>query len=131
MTTASPPELETEVRITSDGTARIILRGRLDAKTVAGCWNDLGPLRLASINKIEIEASDMRSCDSSGIALLPSWLVLPDIQSGRLTKLFEDYEVNPNNAQSSVTALYLPNHRGSKRVKAFIDLLLTTAMAWT
>jgi DNA-binding transcriptional LysR family regulator len=69
--------------------------------------------------------------NGSGIALLPSWLVLPDIQSGRLTKLFEDYEVNPNNAQSSVTALYLPNHRGSKRVKAFIDLLLTTAMAWT
>jgi len=30
-----------------------------------------------------------------------------------------------------VTALYLPNHRGSKRVKAFIDLLLTTAIAWT
>ncbi len=68
MTTAAQPELETEVRITSDGTLRIILRGCLDAKTVAGCWNDLGRLRLAAMNKIEVEASEMRSCDSSGIA---------------------------------------------------------------
>jgi phospholipid/cholesterol/gamma-HCH transport system permease protein len=70
MTPPSQPELETEVRITSDGTARILLRGRLDAKTVAACWNNLGRLRLASINRIEIEASDLRSCDSSGMALL-------------------------------------------------------------
>jgi len=66
--------------------------------------------------------------NGSGIALLPSWLVLPSIQSGQLTKLFEDYEVNPNDSQSLVTALYLPNHRGSKRVNAFIDLLLKTAL---
>jgi DNA-binding transcriptional LysR family regulator len=66
--------------------------------------------------------------NGSGIALLPSWLVLPGIQSGQLTKLFEDYEVNPNDSQSLVTALYLPNHRGSKRVNAFIDLLLKTAL---
>jgi phospholipid/cholesterol/gamma-HCH transport system permease protein len=70
MTTAPEPELETELRITSDGTARIILRGRLDAKTVAGCWNDVGRLRLAAINRIEVEASDLRYCDSSGMALL-------------------------------------------------------------
>ena len=67
--------------------------------------------------------------NGSGIALLPSWLVLPSIQSGQLTKLFEDYEVNPNDSQSLVTALYLPNHRGSKRVNAFIDLLLKTALS--
>ncbi|MDN7179577.1 LysR substrate-binding domain-containing protein [Caballeronia sp. SEWSISQ10-4 2] len=66
--------------------------------------------------------------NGSGIALLPSWLVLPGIQSGQLTKLFEDDEVNPNDAQSLVAALYLPNHRGSKHVNAFIDLLLKTAL---
>ncbi|QBR01995.1 LysR family transcriptional regulator [Paraburkholderia pallida] len=63
----------------------------------------------------------------AGIALLPSWLVAPDVQSGRLTKLFEGYEVNPNHARSAVTALYLPNQRGSRRISAFIELVTTTA----
>jgi phospholipid/cholesterol/gamma-HCH transport system permease protein len=70
MTTAFQPELETELQITSDGTARIILRGRLNAKTVADCWSNLGRLHLAAVNKIEIEASELRACDSSGMALL-------------------------------------------------------------
>jgi DNA-binding transcriptional LysR family regulator len=65
--------------------------------------------------------------NGSGIALLPSWLVASDVQSGRLTKLFEGYEVNPNNARSAVTALYLPNQRGSRRISAFIDLVANAA----
>ncbi|WP_245639688.1 LysR substrate-binding domain-containing protein [Paraburkholderia heleia] len=35
----------------------------------------------------------------AGVALLPGWLVATDVQSERLTRLFEGYEVNPNNAQ--------------------------------
>src|SRR6266700_2688827 len=70
MTTAPQKELETQVRITPDGMAQIILRGRLDAQTVAGCWNDLQPLRLAAINKLEVEATGLRFCDSAGLALL-------------------------------------------------------------
>lgn len=65
--------------------------------------------------------------NGAGIALLPSWLVAADVQSGRLTKLFEDYEVNPNNARSAVTALYLPNQRGSRRIAAFIELVTVAA----
>ncbi|MBP0588157.1 LysR family transcriptional regulator [Paraburkholderia sp. LEh10] len=65
--------------------------------------------------------------NGSGIALLPSWLVASDVQSGRLTRLFESYEVNPNNARSAVTALYLPNQRGSRRISAFIDLVTSAA----
>lgn len=61
--------------------------------------------------------------DGAGIALLPDWLVEPDIQSGKLLKLFEHYDVTPNDARSVVSALYLPNQRGSKRVNAFIDLV--------
>lgn len=64
--------------------------------------------------------------DGSGIALLPSWLVDTDIQAGRLTKLFEQYEVNPNNARSSISALYMPNHRGSRRINAFLEFLMNT-----
>lgn len=63
----------------------------------------------------------------AGVALLPSWLVATDVQSERLTRLFEGYEVNPNNARSAVTALYLPNQRGSRRIKAFIELVTGAA----
>ncbi|NLP64825.1 LysR family transcriptional regulator [Paraburkholderia sacchari] len=63
----------------------------------------------------------------AGIALLPSWLVAGDVQNERLTRLFESYEVNPNNARSAVTALYLPNQRGSRRIRAFIELVSEAA----
>lgn len=58
-----------------------------------------------------------------GICLLPDWLADDDIRSGRLTRLFEPYSINPNSTSSVISALYLPNHRGSKRVNAFIDFL--------
>jgi ABC-type transporter Mla MlaB component len=70
MTVAPQHELETEVRITLDGMARVILRGRLDAQTVAGCWKDLQHLRLAAISKPEVEATGLNFCDSAGLALL-------------------------------------------------------------
>ncbi|MDN7478043.1 LysR family transcriptional regulator [Burkholderia multivorans] len=67
--------------------------------------------------------------DSAGIALLPDWLVDADVQSGRLRRLFEHYDVTPGAARSVVTALYLPNQRGSKRVAAFIDFVETLVRA--
>jgi DNA-binding transcriptional LysR family regulator len=65
--------------------------------------------------------------DGSGIALLPDWLVDTDIQSGKMLKLFESYDVTPNDARSVISALYLPNQRGSTRVNAFIDLISSLA----
>ncbi|MGE8499587.1 MAG: LysR family transcriptional regulator [Pseudomonas sp.] len=59
----------------------------------------------------------------AGVALLADWLVRADVSSGRLTRLLEDYETNPGQARTSINALYLPNHRGSRRVNAFIDFL--------
>jgi DNA-binding transcriptional LysR family regulator len=58
-----------------------------------------------------------------GVALLPDWLVNDDIGSGDLTSFFESFVINPNDASSAISALYLPNHRGSKRVNAFIDFI--------
>jgi len=63
--------------------------------------------------------------DGAGIGLLPDWLVRADVQAGRMTKLFETYEIIPNDARSVITALYLPNQRGSRRVNAFIDFVTT------
>jgi phospholipid/cholesterol/gamma-HCH transport system permease protein len=70
MTAAPQHELEAQVRITPDGMAQVILRGRLDAQTVPCCWNDLQPLRLAGTNKLEVDAAGLTFCDSAGLALL-------------------------------------------------------------
>lgn len=57
----------------------------------------------------------------SGIALLADWLVREDVLTGRLQRVLPDWQVSPGTANNSINALYLPNHRGSRRVNAFID----------
>lgn len=58
-----------------------------------------------------------------GIALLPQWLVKDDVRAGRMRRLFEDYDVNPQDQTVCVYAAYLPNRRYSKKVHAFLDFL--------
>lgn len=58
-----------------------------------------------------------------GLALLADWLVKADVASGALTRVLSAYDINPNQTRSAINALYLPNHRGSKRVNAFIGFL--------
>jgi DNA-binding transcriptional LysR family regulator len=77
-----------------------------------------GPFRS---NNIEV-LRDM-ALAGAGLALLPDWLVDADIAAGRLTVLFGDWSVTPNQSDSVVTALYLPNQRGSRRIAAFLDFL--------
>ncbi|WP_422649872.1 LysR family transcriptional regulator [Cupriavidus sp. H18C1] len=59
----------------------------------------------------------------SGIGLLPDWITDGDIASGRLQPLFDDWTVNPDQVSSGVSALYLPNQRGSRRIAAFLAFL--------
>lgn len=61
--------------------------------------------------------------DGMGIALLPDWLVAADVQAGTLTRLLPDFEIGPNDTRSVVSAVYLPNQRGSRRVNAFINFV--------
>lgn len=91
------------------GAAKVIVAGRLKS-------NHSEVLRDAAL-------------EGAGIALLPDWLVDADVRSGRLRRLFEQYEVTPDAARSVITALYLPNQRGSKRVAAFIDFVESLARA--
>ncbi|RZT43003.1 LysR family transcriptional regulator [Cupriavidus agavae] len=79
-----------------------------------------GPMRS---NNIEILRD--AALAGLGIGLLPDWLVASDIADGRLKRLFSAWEVTPNQSSSTVTALYLPNHRGSRRVAAFLEFLKT------
>lgn len=59
----------------------------------------------------------------AGVALLADWLVSTDVAKGTLTRVLSDYEINPDRASSAINALYLPNHRGSRRVNTFIEFL--------
>lgn len=74
-----------------------------------------GPLRSANADLLREAA-----LAGSGIALLADWLVRDDVAAGRLQRLFADWQVSPGTANDSINALYLPNHRGSRRVSAFI-----------
>ncbi|MBT2339847.1 MULTISPECIES: LysR family transcriptional regulator [Pseudomonas] len=58
-----------------------------------------------------------------GITLLADWLVRDDVAQGRLTRLLEQYDATPGNASTCINALYLPNHRGSRRINVFIEFL--------
>ncbi|MDM8358413.1 LysR family transcriptional regulator [Pandoraea communis] len=61
--------------------------------------------------------------DDLGVALLAEWLVQEDVRAGRLQRLFEDYEINPQDQSISVHAAYLPNRRHSRKVHAFLEFL--------
>ncbi|MGJ7548004.1 LysR family transcriptional regulator [Pseudomonas alloputida] len=74
-----------------------------------------GPLRSANADLLREAA-----LAGSGIALLADWLVREDVAAGRLVRVFADWQVSPGTANDSINALYLPNHRGSRRVNAFI-----------
>lgn len=58
-----------------------------------------------------------------GIALLPQWLIGNDVRSGRLLRLLEGWDVNPQRESVCVYAAYLPNRRHSRKVQALLDFL--------
>ncbi|MDR6713782.1 DNA-binding transcriptional LysR family regulator [Pseudomonas hunanensis] len=74
-----------------------------------------GPLRSANADLLREAA-----LAGSGIAMLADWLVREDVEAGRLQRLFSDWQISPGTASCSINALYLPNHRGSRRVQAFV-----------
>lgn len=59
--------------------------------------------------------------DGGGIALLAEWLVRDELAAGSLVHLLPQFDAQPGQASSAISALYLPNRRGSRRVKAFLD----------
>jgi phospholipid/cholesterol/gamma-HCH transport system permease protein len=68
---AAQNELETDVQVGTDGRARVVLRGRLDAQTVPACWSKLERgLGSAKLETLEVDARDLRFCDGAGFALL-------------------------------------------------------------
>jgi len=71
MTAAAQDDLETTVKLTPNGVARVAFRGRLNAQTVAGCWGQLErDLGEAKVDFLEVDASGLYFCDGAGMALL-------------------------------------------------------------
>lgn len=86
-----------------EGEVRVPVRGRLRS-------NNIEVLREVALA-------------GSAVALLPDWLVDDDIAAGRLLSLFPGQRVNADDTRAQITALYLPSHRGSRRVAAFIEFV--------
>lgn len=59
----------------------------------------------------------------AGVALLPQWLVKEDVRTGRMHRLFEGYEVNPQEQEICIYAAYLPNRRHSRKVQVLMEFL--------
>jgi len=93
-------------------------------------WNDwhmtedeLGPTRLPS--NMEVNSADAvyhAAIAGIGIARLSTYLIAPELASGRLIRLFPDYEDNG----SDIYAVYSARRNLSPKVRALIDHLVAT-----
>lgn len=71
MTITPQNELETVLQFGPPGSARVVFRGRLNARTVPDSWNTLeNGLRPVKLEKFEVNATDLDLCDGAGLALL-------------------------------------------------------------
>ena len=58
-----------------------------------------------------------------GLALLPDWLIQSDIQSGRLVRLFAQYQVSTTNDSSSIWLLYPSREYLPLKTRVFMGYL--------
>jgi len=64
-------ECETDLKISENGLAQVVFRGRLSARTVPDCWNTLEQkLRPAGVKTLEVDVSGVDFCGGAGFALL-------------------------------------------------------------
>ena len=135
MTANSQSELETELVFGPSGFARLVLRGRLNARTATACWNDLEQrLRGTQLQKLEVDADGLEFCDGGGLALLrylsmglmtPEATVTVNGLSTGLERIFHAFTVEDYNAlrpSSSAKCHSLPAEVGGAVRHAALDL---------
>lgn len=102
---------------------------RFDYRTGHHHWTFKGDEEIMRLNvqgRLQSNNADIlreAALAGGGVTLLADWLVRDDVSAGRLTRVLEQYEVNPGSASTCINALYLPNHRGSSRINVFIEFL--------
>jgi DNA-binding transcriptional LysR family regulator len=86
--------------------------GRLEETPISGRLrvDDAEPLRDAALA-------------GSGVVLLPSWLIGPDIREGRLVHLLPDWFAAITTAPSGVFGVYPPRRTVPPKVRAFLDFI--------
>jgi phospholipid/cholesterol/gamma-HCH transport system permease protein len=68
---ATKPDCEAEVTLDPNGLARVVFKGRLSARTVVNCWDNLeARLRGANVKTLEVDVSSVDFCGGAGFALL-------------------------------------------------------------
>lgn len=88
--------------------------------------NDAGPVSVSTRGTLWANNSDIlreAAISGVGILLMPTWLVGDDIRAGRLKPILTDWNAGHRDIDASIHAVYLPNRRGSKKVRAFVDFL--------
>ena len=71
MTSIAPDELIIDELVSPDGHARVVLHGRLDARTTVTCWNLVEQIfRAKKIKQLQVDAGNLQFCDGAGLALL-------------------------------------------------------------
>lgn len=64
-------ELDLDLQFGPAGHARVAFGGRLNAETIVNCWERLQrALHDTKLEKLDVDASSLRSCDGAGLALL-------------------------------------------------------------
>jgi phospholipid/cholesterol/gamma-HCH transport system permease protein len=134
MTPSAQNELDTNLEFEPPGLARLVLRGRLNARTATACWNDLEHrLRGAKLQKLEVNADGLEFCDGGGLALLrylSMGLMTPEATvsvhglSTELEQLFHGFTLADYNAlrpPNSVKCHPLPAEVGSGVRQAALD----------
>ena len=61
--------------------------------------------------------------DDHGPALLPDWLVVSDLASGRLIDLFPEHEVTPTDFDNAIWLLYTSRAYVPRRVRVFVEFI--------
>lgn len=76
-------------------------------------------------NTIISSAIALKQCALSGmgLALLPHWLIDPELQSGKLVKVLTEYEVTATDFNTSAWLVYPSRHYVPLKVRLFSDFL--------
>jgi len=76
--------LSAQLDTDAGGSARVVLKGGLDAETVVTCWTRIvDPLRQANASHVRVDASGVSYCDGAGIGLLVELQRLAAVNGGR------------------------------------------------
>ncbi|MTV38941.1 LysR family transcriptional regulator [Duganella radicis] len=79
--------------------------------------------------KLQVNNAEMlrqAALSGLGLALLPGWLIQPDLNAGKLMTVLAGYQANPGEMDIGIYAVYPANRRGAAKIRAFTDMLAVT-----